>query len=171
MLKAAVFVLLAANTAYFALTGASSKAIDSAAWLMLLTLFEAEARLAGRLQHRGRVVLRAARLAAGAAVVGATLRYVFDENVLDTINSVVWIAVVVLLETQFRYPHAVARWRTLFTAAAVALYGALGALVVTWGVRGEWFDAYDALVWLVAFATIELEVFAAGAARPAAKPG
>jgi hypothetical protein len=37
-----------------------------------------------------------------------------------------------------------------------------------WAWRGEWFDAYDALLWLVAFAAIEMDV--AAAARPGA-PG
>lgn len=171
MFKAVVFALLAGNTAYFAWIGATSKAIDAAAWLALLTLFVAETRLAGRLHDRGRLALRAARLAAGAAVVGATLRYVFDESVLDTVNSLVWIAIVVLLEMQFRYPQVVARSRTIFTVTALALYGALGVLVVMWGVRAEWFDAYDALVWLVAFATIELDVIGADTARQRTKPG
>jgi hypothetical protein len=27
-----------------------------------------------------------------------------------------------------------------------------------WAGRGEWFDAYDAMLWLVAFATIEINV-------------
>ena len=38
------------------------------------------------------------------------------------------------------------------------LYAGLAALVPVWAWRGEWFDAYDATLWLVAFATIEINV-------------
>jgi len=41
---------------------------------------------------------------------------------------------------------------------ATTLYAGLGALVLVWAWRGEWFDAYDALLWLIAFVTIEIDV-------------
>ena len=50
--------------------------------------------------------------------------------------------------------------RTGFTATAATLYTGLAVLVPIWGWRGEWFDAYDALLWLIAFATIEMDVLA-----------
>jgi hypothetical protein len=100
--------------------------------------------------------------------LAATVGYVFEDDVLDAINSGLWIAVVVLLEVQFRYPGPVARTRAPFTAVACVLYGGLAFLVLVWVWRREWFDAYDALLWLVAFAALELD--AAGVqARP--KPG
>ena len=68
---------------------------------------------------------------------------------------------VALLEFEIRRPAAVAVHRVRFMAAAAALYSGLGALVLVWLWRGEWFDAYDAALWLVAFATIELKVLAA----------
>ena len=32
------------------------------------------------------------------------------------------------------------------------------ALVAAWLWRGEWFEAYDAALWLIAFATLEMDV-------------
>ena len=46
----------------------------------------------------------------------------------------------------------------MFTAVAAALYAALALLVGVWAWRGDWLDAWDALVWLAAFAMIELDV-------------
>jgi hypothetical protein len=158
-LKAVLFALLAANTAYFAIAGTLSKATDAAAWLLLLVLFESETRFGAHLQRASaRRVLRTARLAAGAAVVAATIGYVFEDNALDALNSVLWIAVVVLLELEVRYRDAVQRMRLTLSSVAACLYGALALVVVMWLVRREWFDAYDALLWLVAFATIEVDL-------------
>lgn len=171
MFKAAVFVLLTGNAGYFALTGANTKALDAGAWLMLLVLFEAETRYAARLRNtRVRFALRAARLVAAAVVVGAALGYVLADNVLDAINSAVWIAVVVLLEAQVRYPQAVARSRMTYAVLAATLYGALVVLVLVWAWRAEWFDAYDALLWIVAFAAIEHDAMARSSATRV-KPG
>jgi hypothetical protein len=158
-LRIAIFVLLGANALYFAMSDSASKAVDSCAWLTLLALFEAETSfgryLAGT--HRQRAV-RAARLIAAAGVVAATIGYVFEDNVLDAANSVVWIFVVVLLEAQFRAPAFAARHRQAVNVVAATLYGGLGLLVIIWAAQGLWFDAYDAVLWLVAFATIELAV-------------
>jgi hypothetical protein len=163
VVKALLFALLAIDTAYFVWSGATSKAIDAAAWLMLLALFDVDARIAARSRRRAvDLTLRAARLAAAAGVIVATLRYVFEDNMLDTINSALWIGVVLLLETQFRFPALAARGHHAFAALAAMLYGGLALLVVAWAWRREWFDAYDALVWLLAFAALELEVFSAG---------
>ena len=149
-----LFALLAANTVYYAVAGTTSKAVDAAAWLVLLVLFELEARL-GPARPGVTRALRPARLMAGAGVFAATIGYVFDDDMIDAANSVLWIAVVVLLEVEFRKPALVAHARRTFAAAAFALYGGLALLVLVWAWRREYFDAYDAALWLVAFATIE----------------
>ena len=153
LFKAALFALLAANTAYFACGDSLSRAIDALAWLTLLALFHAETARASR-----RALVRWARLAAAAGVFAATVGYVFEGNVLDAVNSVLWILVVAMLEIQMRYAHAARRLRMAFSVLAVVLYGALALLVVVWALRGMWFDAYDALLWLTAFAAIELDL-------------
>lgn len=86
------------------------------------------------------------------------LEYVFEDNLLDAINSVLWILVVVLLEIEVRFPALIARARLPFLGCATLLYGGLGVLVVIWAARGLWFDAYDAALWLVAFVALELEI-------------
>jgi hypothetical protein len=157
--KAVLFALLAANTAYFAIAGTLSKATDAAAWLLLLALFEAETRFGARLERAApRRILRTVRLAAGAAVVAATVGYVFENNALDALNSVLWIAIVVLLELEVRYRDAVQRVRLALSSVAACLYGGLALVVLMWVVRRQWFDAYDALLWLVAFAAIEVDL-------------
>jgi hypothetical protein len=57
-----------------------------------------------------------------------------------------------------RLPQIVARARRAFAVTAATLYAGLGLLVVVWAADGAWFDAYDAALWLIAFATLELDV-------------
>ena len=157
--KAALFVLLAANTLFFAVDGTPSKAIDAAAWLLLLVLFTAETTFGERLRHRfSQLALRGMRLVAAAGVFAATIGYVFEENRLDAVNAALWILVVILLEAELRWPAIAARHALAFKAAAVVLFGSLALLVVLWAAYGMWFDAYDAVLWLFAFVTIELEI-------------
>lgn len=169
MLKRVLFVLLAVDTAYFAISGSTSKALDAAAWLVLLVLYERENRSARTPRSEPRIAVRALRLAAAAAVIAATIRYVFEDDVLDAVNSVLWIGVVVLLELEFRRPALVQRARASFVTAGVVLYGGLALLVVAWAWRREWFDAYDALLWLLAFATIEMDALRPKAAAPVSR--
>ena len=166
--RAALYALLLANALYFASAGSRSEALDAAAWLALLALFDVETRWPGWFtQGPRRALLRSLRLLAAAAVIAAMLGYAFEEDVLDAVNSILWIAVVILLEAEVRFPKLVSNARHAFVATAALLYGGLAVLVVLWAVNGLWFDAYDALLWLIAFATLELNIVKA---RPHAPP-
>jgi hypothetical protein len=158
--RAALVALLAWNTAVYLWSGTRSEALDSTAWLVLLLSFELETgRGERRIGPRVALFARACRLGAAAALVAATIGYVGEKEWLDAINMGLWVAVVALLDIQVRHPGIAARRRRVFTAAAAVLYSALAALVLAWAWRGEWFDAYDALLWLIAFAAIEMNIF------------
>jgi len=169
--KAAIFALLVLNTGTYLISGTLSEGIDSIAWLTLLALFEVETGLDRALRTSGAIgTVHAVRLVALAAVVMAAAGFLYNEEWLDSANSMLWIAVVVLLEWGVRRPATVAAHRVCYTGAAAVLYAGLGALVFVWLWQGEWFAAYDAALWLVAFLTIEmnvLEVVRRVAARPA----
>ena len=158
--KALVFALLAANLVLFHLFGRATETLDTAAWLVLLILFELET--AGRVSLDGwrRLALRALRLVAGATVAATAVAYVLEAEWLDAANAWLWVAVVILLEAEVRFPAAVVRRRGPFLTAAAILYAALLVLVPVWAWQGEWLDAWDALLWLVAFFAIELNVLA-----------
>ncbi len=157
--KAAVFALLACNTTFYLFAGTLSEALDATAWLTLLALFELETGFDDCFHVRGAATaVRGTRLAAIAAVGAAAVGYVYQNEWLNTVNTGLWIAVVVLLELEVRNPRAVVRHRATCAISAAALYAALAALVLVWAWRREWFDAYDALLWLTAFAMIEMDV-------------
>ena len=154
-----VIALLAGNTAYYLYAGTLSKGLDATAWLVLLALYMLETGFAGQIRTpRAASAMHAARFIAAAGVCIAGVVYLIERNNLDAVNTGLWIAVVLLLELEVRRPRDVARYRTWFTAVAAVLYTGLAAMVLAWGWRGDWFDAYDALLWLVAFAGIEMDL-------------
>jgi hypothetical protein len=157
--KAGLIALLVGNTSVYLWRGTPSEALDSLAWLVLLLSFEAETGRDGLRGPRAALVARICRLAAAAALVAAAIGYFRDEEWLDVANLALWIAVVALLEAQVRYTRLAAQRRAAFTGLAVALYSALSTVMLAWAWRGEWFDAWDALLWLIAFATIEMNLF------------
>ncbi len=168
--KAAVFALLLCNAAIYIYSGTLSEGLDATAWLVLLALFELETDFGDRFRMgRAAHVIRAARLAAGAAVCAAAIGYVHEGEWLDAINSALWIAIVALLEIQIRFSRALIGHRGWFAAAGAMFYAGLGLIVLVLLWQREWFDAYDALLWLTAWVIIELNVLrAAGGARTGA---
>ena len=158
--KAALFTLLAWNAAVFLWSGTGSEALDASAWLVLLVLFELETGYGKRwIGSRAEWLARACRLAAGAALVAALVGYVGEGEWLDSVNMGLWVAVVILLEIQVRNPGFAARRRAALSLTPAVLYSGLAALVLAWAWQRAWFDAYDALLWLIAFATIEMNIF------------
>ena len=159
LVKPAIFALLAANAVIFATAGRAAEGLDALAWFALLVLFEIEIRCPQWTRiARNAAALDLLRLVAAAAIAIAALTFVREAEWLDATNAWLWIAVVAALELEVRAPSLVARCRTALTIVSIALYGALTAVAVVWLAQGEWFDGYDAVLWIAAFALIELDL-------------
>lgn len=81
--------------------------------------------------------------------------------IVDVVNAAVWLLVVLVLEIDVRLQEknrfeGLALY--LSTVAKVVLYAILVLAVVAWMVTGGFVDWWDALLWLVAFVFIELNV-------------
>jgi hypothetical protein len=163
LLQYGLYGLLAINTAWFLLVAPWTKGLDSLAWFALLMLFALETanrRWLEKIHVRGLVHLL--RFGAVVAIVVSAYGYVQQQQWLDAANMALWILVVILLECELRFAQWVATHRRLFTSSACVLYGAIAMLVPMWALRGEWFDAYDAVLWLIAFVLIEMDALKLG---------
>ena len=49
--------------------------------------------------------------------------------------------------------------RRIRNAVKIGLYVALGGIAVWWGLTSDWLDFYDALLWILCFFVIELNIF------------
>jgi len=168
--KHVLFLALATNLAVFAWRGERTEALESGAWLALLLMFDLECRRPEWLHAARRRALDALRIVAVVVVIAAEAAYVVDEDWLDAANGALWIAVVLLLEFEVRWPLLAARHRTGILTAAGTLYAGLAMLVCAWAWRGDWFDAWDAALWLAAFVLLEMNVLK-GTAVIAARRG
>jgi len=163
-IKLAIYALLAVNAVIYATAGRLSEGLDALAWFALLVLFAIETRYPQWTRApRHAVLLGLLRLIAAAAIAIAALAYLQEREWLDATNAWLWIAVVAVLELGVRAPAFAARHARWILHLSLALYGALAAIAVTWFAQGEWFDSYDAVLWIAAFALIELDLLGATA--------
>lgn len=166
-----VYALLGANVVLYGMHGTVNEQLDTGAWVVLLLLFEWETG-GWRLGPRMRLFVHALRLLASVAVVAACAAYAMQREWLDFANALAWLGVVVALELEVRMPPTRRRFHLARRALTLGLYLALTAFLVAWLLiglaerdAGAWLDAWDAALWLLAFAVIELNVFGWNAAR------
>lgn len=171
-----VYALLAANIGLYAWHGTVTEVVDTAAWVVLLLLFEWETG-GWSMALRGRRIAHALRALASLVVVGTCIAYAAQHEWLDFANAATWLAVVLMLELELRVTGC---GRVLQLMLRVALWGcylALAGFIAAWLALGAsegadaWLDAWDAALWLAAFVVIELNVFGleqgAGGRNPA----
>lgn len=81
---------------------------------------------------------------------------------VDVINAAVWLLVVIVLEIDVRLQERHKLEGVVFRLSNLSkyiLYSVLFLAAVYWGIKGDFVDFWDAFLWLVAFAFIELNVF------------
>jgi len=150
--------------------------IDTAAWVVLLLMFELETYVLEDEHFTPPVIwsLHGLRAICYAIIVYALYGYIAsllaldgDKNTitlawLDVINSAAWLLVVIVLEIDVRLQEG-NRYEgaALYVSNAIklVLYVLLLLAAIYWGINGDFVDFWDAFLWLVAFVFIELNVF------------
>lgn len=163
--KWSVYALLTLDVVLYATHGTLTETLDTAAWLVLLLLFEWET---GGWAHGQRFKGHAQRLRVLAALVvaWACVDYALEREWLDFSNAATWLAVVLALELEVRVPLDGRRFHAVRRLVTWLLYLALAGFIAAWlvsaggDVEGAWLDAWDATLWLAAFVVIELNLFA-----------
>jgi len=154
--KLAIVVLLTLNVVIYAVADTLISAVDAFAWLVLLVLYELEANGAAPLAKNTLHGIRDVLIAVIALVF---VSYVHDSEWLDVVNSVLWFALIALLELEVRLPDKVFKYRQHYWLATVTVFAGMIVMVITWVWQSAWLDVYDAILWIVAFGSIEVDIF------------
>lgn len=80
----------------------------------------------------------------------------------DSINAGAWLMLVLVLEVDVRLQlknQLQAAPMLISKCIKTVLYITLGAAAVYWGIAGDFVDFWDALLWILAFVLIELNIF------------
>ena len=154
--KLAILVLLTLNAVIYAIIGTLTSAVDALAWMMLLVLYELEANNAALVPENTSRGIRNILI----AVIGLVfVSYIHDREWLDVVNSALWFALIALLELEARWPDKAAEYRQSYWLATMTVFAGLIAMVIAWIFQSEWLSVYDSTLWIVAFASIEVDIF------------
>jgi len=81
---------------------------------------------------------------------------------VDAINAAAWLLVVIVLEIDVRLQDRDRLQGLALSASSISkyiLYSLLFLAAVYWGFKGDFVEFWDALLWLVAFTFIEMNIF------------
>jgi hypothetical protein len=99
----------------------------------------------------------------GTRILGsiAQLEHIGQIAMIDVINASAWLMVVIIMEAEV-FLELLDRFDTRWVRISKWLLGPLYLVLLScagyWLRHGEWLDAWDALLWLIAFAFIELNI-------------
>jgi len=154
--KLVIVALLALNVVIYAIADTLTSAVDALTWLVLLVLYELEANDAVPMAENRLHEIRSILIA---VIVLTFFSYIHDSEWLDVVNSALWFVLIALLELEVRYPDKVFKYRQNYWLATVTVFTGLIAMVIAWAWQSAWLDVYDAILWIVAFASIEVDIF------------
>lgn len=162
LFKYMIYALLTFNIYLFAINGTFTETIETAAWVVILALFEWETYHLNE-EHWSIVekgIISVLSFFGYSVVLFSCYSYFIEAEWLDFINSLTWIFVILVLQYDIYFPghYAKSEW-TARNILKFTLYGALFTFAVIWGIQGEALDFYDAFLWILSFFVIEMNVF------------
>ncbi|NOU14158.1 MAG: hypothetical protein HOO92_09390 [Methylococcaceae bacterium] len=154
--KLALITLLVLNATLYALVDTLTSTLDAVSWLILLIIYELET---SSNRYFSKTTLQVIRNAAIALIVLVFVSYWHDSEWLDITNSLLWFGIIALLELDIHKPNIVLRHSTIIWTLTITIFLSLFVMAGIWLWQGAWLDAYDALLWIIAFALIEVDFF------------
>jgi len=153
--KLAILVLLTINAVIYAMVDTLTSAIDAWIWLMLLVLYELESNGAAPMASNTLHAIRNVMI----VVIGLVfVSYVHDREWMDVVNSALWFLLIALFELEVRWPDKIAKYRQSYRLATMTVFAGLIAVAINWVWQSSWLAVYDTTLWIVAFASIEMDI-------------
>lgn len=154
--KLIILALLTLNAVIYSLVDTLVSAVDAVVWLVLLVLYELESNNID-LPFSETVRRWIHNLLIG--IIGLTfLGFLFTGELLEALNGLLWFALIAMMESEMRWPHLAGQHERGFRLATIAIFLGLIAMAGVWLWLQAWLDAYDAILWIVAFGFIEVDI-------------
>ncbi len=154
--KLAILALLTLNAVIYAMVDTLTSTIDAWVWLVLLVLYELEANNTAPMAETTLHGIRNVSI----IVIGLVfVSYVHDREWMDVINSVLWFLLIALLELEVRWPDKVSKYRQSYRLTTMTVFAGLITVAIDWAYQSAWLAVYDTTLWIVAFASIEMDIF------------
>jgi len=155
--KLAILVLLTLNAVIYTFVDTLTSTVDALAWLILLVMYELETN--SNNLPISETIMQAIRYGLIALIALVFISYLSDSEWLDVANSLLWFGLIAMLEFEVHKPALVMRHGHLFWLLTLTTFIGLIAMAVIWLWQGAWLDGYDAVLWIVAFGLIEVDIF------------
>ena len=155
--KLLILALLCINALMYAALDSLNRGIDAVTWLILLVTYELETNSATFSVSAG--TLDKIRTILIAIIIGVFFSYLNESRWLDVCNSLLWFALIAIMEVEVRRPDIVFKYATLCWVLTVSIFIGLISMAALWLHDRAWLDAYDALLWITAFGLIEVDIF------------
>jgi hypothetical protein len=160
--KYTLYALLAFNVYLFLRHETLTEALDSFGWIILLATFEFESSTLKEAYSSNweKYGLLAAQVVGYGIALHVTVHYALHGEWLDLANGVVWLLVCAAIGYDMYAPGVYGGWEwRIRNAIKIALYSALVGIAIWWGIQGDVLDFYDAVLWILCFAVVELNIF------------
>ncbi len=160
--KYTLYALLTFNIYLFLRHETLTEALDSLGWVILLAAFEYESSALHEEYSSAweKYGILGAQLIGYGIALHVTVDYALNGEWLDLANGVVWLLVCAAIAYDMYAPGEYGGWEwRVRNAIKIALYSALGLIAVWWGIQGAILDFYDAMLWILCFAVVELNIF------------
>ncbi len=155
LLKALIVILLGVDIVIYAQTDLVA-ALDEMAWLGLLILIDVETRSEDFSLLRS--VIQTVRYCLALLITSVFVSYIAEALWIDVLNTGLWLALIILMEVELHYPDITRAFQKCFAGSYLAILLGLLSMIGVWIGKGNWFDAYDATLWLMAFILVETDI-------------
>lgn len=155
--KLLILALLCINAVSYATFDSLSRGIDAVTWLVLLVIYEVETNSSNL--PIPAATLDKIRAALIVIIIGVFFSYLDESRWLDVCNSLLWFALIALMEIEVRRPDMILRNANLCWLLTIVIFIGLLSMAGLWLFNRAWLDAYDAMLWITAFGLIEVDIF------------
>lgn len=156
LFKLGLIALLTINAIIYGLVDTLTSTLDALSWLLLLVIYELETSTS---RYFSKAKLQLIRNGVIGLILLVFVSYWHNSQWLDIVNSLLWLGIISLLELDVRKPKVALRHAALIWSFTITIFLGLFVTAGIWLWQGAWLDAYDALLWITAFAFIEVDIF------------